>query len=144
MNCLAQMRMKMMHEQWRKWNPLSHAKGPYFLERLCDDINGFHLVLADKKGTKKLTFTWKQAIQSCTRIDKTAALETIAFLNTQYGPECIDTWSFFIVHNSNYLKRLSQESGTLSDFFYGELIHFAIITPTSILHIIAEYEPTVT
>lgn len=134
---------KMMNEQWIKWEPISGLEGKYDIEKLCDDLNGCEIILVHSQDkNKKVRLTWKNSIHSCTRTDKIFTYKTIASIDTKYGFEFHKNWTFFMVKNSDYLKRLSEESYTLSDQFYG-VIHFALITPDSIVDIIPTYEPEV-
>lgn len=135
--------VKTMNEQWIKWEPIIGLEGTYNIERLCDDLSGFEIILIHSQDkNKKIRLTWKNSIHSCTRTDKILASETISSIDRKYGFEFHKNWSFFIVENSDYLKRLSEESYTLSDSFYG-VMHFALITPDSIVGIIPTYEPEV-
>lgn len=134
---------KTMNEQWIKWEPIPGLAGTYDIEKLCDDLNGYEIILVhalDKN--KKVRLSWKKSIHSCTRTDKVFAYDTLASIDKKYGFEFHKNWSFFIVEGSEYLQRLSEESCTLSDQFYG-VIHFALITSDSIVDIIPTYEPKV-
>lgn len=132
---------KMMNEQWIKWEPIPGLEGKYDIERLCDDLSGYEIILVNSQDKyKKVRLNWKNSIQSCTRTDKIFTCEIIASIDRKYGFEFHKNWSFFIVENSNHLKRLSEESCTLSDCFYG-VMHFALITQDSIVDIIPTYGP---
>jgi hypothetical protein len=136
-------KMKMMSEQWRKWEPIPGLEGIYDLEKLCDDLTGYEIILVHSKDkNKKIRLVWKTSVHSCTRTDKIFASKIIASIDRKYGSEFHKNWSFFSLEDSDYLKRLYEESHTLSESFYG-VIHFAIITSDSIIDIIPAYEPEV-
>ena len=128
--------MKTMNEQWIKWEPIIGLEGKYDIEKLCDDLSGFEIILIHSQDkSRKIRLTWRNSVHSCTRTDKIFAYEILASIDKKYGIEFHKNWSFFIVEGSDYLQRLSEESSGLSDQFYG-VMHFAIITSDSIVDVI--------
>lgn len=131
-----------MNEQWIKWQPIPGLEGQYSLEELCEGIHGFEIILINSKDrTKKIRVLWKNWVESFAKLQGDLVTETKTFLDEQYGAGFHESWSFFMVEDSAYLKKLSEESGILSDSY--DVIHFALITPDSIIHIIPTCEPKV-
>lgn len=131
----------MMNEQWIKWKPIPDLEGQCSLEQLCDSIHGFEIILINSKYTKKIKLLWKDWVQSFSKIQGPLVVETKIFLDQKYGPDFHADWSFFIVEDSVYLKKLSKESGALSDAY--DVVHFVLITPDSMVNIIPTHEPEV-
>lgn len=132
-----------MNEQWSKWEPISGLEGKYSLEQLSEGIHGFEIILINAQDTtKKIKLLWKNWVQSYAKTRRAQVIDTKAFLDQKYGSDFYNNWSFFIVEDSTYLKKLSEESWKLSDAY--EVMHFALITQDSIINIIPTYEPEVT
>ena len=132
----------MNNENWVKWEPISDLYEKYDLISFDYNINGLKITLLDEiKKESKIQLKFKNSIDSC-RVTYENNREKIFFaLKDKYGSSFYLKWTFFKVHNSEYLKWLSDESYTVTDYF--NLTHFCIISSESIIDIIASYEPEV-
>lgn len=128
-----------MNEQWKQWNPIEHCEGKYGIYRLCETKEGLELICRHLGRNMRLLFD--QHVYAYTNTNETLTLQILDRIDTQYGLRFYSTWSFFIVENSNYIKRLSERARGVVDTCH--LRHFAFITSDSMTDIISAHEPKV-
>lgn len=129
-----------LEEKWIKWEPIKDLEGGFCEELICDGIDGLTIILSRKKYDEKikLNINWRK-FTSYTVTDETY-LDKI-FNDLRARDSTYKGGSFFKIINSEYLRRLSYSSGTLSD--YKSFTHFVILTSDSVIDVIAEHEPKV-
>lgn len=131
-----------MQEQWTRWEPIVGLAGKYYLESIADTFDGFKAFFFDAKNhNKKIQVIFEDSVHSYIRTDESCRSDLIFRLKNQYGSEFYATWTFFKVTNSEYLRWLSEQSCTFSDYL--KMQHFSFITMDFILDIVTNYEPRV-
>lgn len=132
-----------MNEKWTQWKPLENLSKRYYIESTSSSIDGFTIILADAIGdSPKVKITFENGVNAFRNSEEAFRLSTIHYLNESYGNVFYGNWTFFKAENSEYLKWLSEQSGTISDY-YG-VMHYCLITDDEMLDIAATYEPSVT
>lgn len=130
----------MCDEQLIRWEPISQSEGKYYTYRICECIDGLEIIVVHEDiPSKKVSLLFDKPVYAYTSTNETLASHTLNELEDRYGIDFYGDWTFFMIKNSQYIKRLSQESRTLSDTY--DLQHFVLITADSITDIISHYEP---
>lgn len=125
-----------MIEEWVKWEPSSNLEKIYYISSVSADDNGLVVILLekDKKIIHKAIFKSKNLAYRYT--NETLRAHLVQELNEKYGHAFYAQWIFFEIYNSSYLKWISKESGTISDFL--DLRHFVIFDPNIALDIVVD------
>jgi len=133
-----------MSEKWTLWKPIPNLEDKYFIESMCDMMDGFHIIFAPgERGSraKKVKFFFEGSVTAFRITEEGCRVETIAYLDITYQENPYADWTFFKVENSSYLKWLSEQSSTISDHL--NLQHICCITDDSFLDIATRYEPEI-
>jgi hypothetical protein len=125
----------------RIWKPLNNINGNYWFENLSL-INGNFVFIYEKDqqintkihivcggGLPSFRYTNETYINGFTHID---SLEEI---------KKIRPWCFYTVEDSEYLKKISTDSGGLSDYL--GFTHYCIISGDEVLELVYSAEPIV-
>lgn len=128
-------------EKWIKWEPIQGIIPGFYEECVGDCKEGFIIILRSTKTNDKkdLRVRWSHFVVSYTVTNETY-MDTI-FSDLRLRDVTYKGGTLFKIENSDYLKRLSYSSGTLTD--YMDLTHFVIVTIDSIIEVVADYEPEV-
>src|SRR3990167_9807072 len=103
-------------EEWIQWRPLSNLRNKYYIELLSDDTNGLKIILCtDNLEDQKILINFENSVDAYTRTDDSFVGERIKYLYDNYGKDFYTKCSFFQILNSDYIKRISKESGGISD-----------------------------
>lgn len=128
--------------QWQRWEPIEKLHDKYIIESSTYIIQGgLNIILFVPHKYDKVKMIFKQGVYSYTIADELLRYTLIDSLTEQYGSAFYGDWTFFKIHDSPYLKRLSEQSYGRSDT--RELMHFSIIAVDFIMDIISNYEPEV-
>ena len=123
------------------WKPLDDIGGNYWFENLSLTNENFVFIYRKEKqrntkihiicagGLPSFRYTNETFLGAFTHID---SLEEI---------KSIRPWCFYTVENSAYLKKISDDSGGLSDNF--DFKHYCIISEDEALDLIYSVEPVV-
>lgn len=131
-----------MQEKWVQWKPLENLANKYSVKLMTMSMRDFKILLIDTDAdTPDVSIVFSYPINTFRNSEEAFRLQTIGYLNENYGGDFYSTWSLFKVENSEYLKWLSEQSGGLSDFY--KMIHFCIITDDEIFDFVASDEPKV-
>jgi len=135
-----------MTDDWEQWKPISGLLVHYDISSLVDKGGGLFISLVEAKRIGEefnanshvqilfnRTFAYRNTYE-------TYRYKLILELSEKYGTTFYADWKLFKVHNSSYVKWISDESCTISDDM--ELMHFAFITDDVILEVLATCEPT--
>lgn len=131
-----------MEEQWIQWNPIEKLASKYYIDFVIDKIETFKVNLIDTKSEReKIEIAFLEGVEAYTRVEESFRVKIIHELDKKYGTDFYGDWTFFKVHNSEYIKWLSEQSYKWSDTH--KFMHFCLITADAIMDIIATYEPEV-
>ena len=128
-----------MIEKWTRWEPIDNLQSKYYLVFIIDDEDGLKLIF--ESNYRKLKIFFENGVSSYIKTDEALRSALIKTFNKNYEPSFYGDWTFFKVENSQYLKWLSDQSNTLSDYY--KLNHFACVTDEFIIDIAASGEPLV-
>jgi hypothetical protein len=128
-----------MQEQWIRWEPIEGLFSKYDLDIIIDDEKGLKIIF--ECDQKKVNVFFKHGAVSYIKTNETLRSYLIGSLSKEYGSVFYASWTFFKVENSEYLKWLSAQSCSISDYYH--LQHFSFIVDGSILDIAASVEPIV-
>lgn len=131
-----------MSEKWERWEPIQGLAQKYYIESIIDIIGIFKILLCDAQDrTKKVLITFEKSIDIYRLINENARSHTLSALQEQYGANFYETWTFFRVTNSSYVKWLSEQSYQLSDVW--EFQHLAFVGMNSTVDVINTYNPKI-
>lgn len=130
-----------MNEEWKQWEPVAHSEGKYGMYRLCESKDGLEVICRHQDLDRNMRLLFDQHVYAYTNTNETLTLQVLNGIDVRYGLRFYSTWSFFIVENSNYIKRLSERAYGVVDFCH--LRHFVFITSDSMTDIISAHEPKV-
>lgn len=130
-----------MIEQWKQWEPIADSEGKYGIYRLCESKEGLELICRHEDLDRNMRLLFEHHVYAYTDTNETLALQRFRAIDEQVGLVSYAHWSFFIVENSNYIKRLSEQASGIFDTCH--LKHFAFITSDSMTDIISVCEPKV-
>ena len=142
-NKISEYEKNFIQEQWEKWEPAPGLAQRYDMLVCCDDYRiGFKVVLCNPKNQhEQVHLLWKNSVECYTSSNETQVYVKFSELVRRHEKHLFRDWTFFKVNNSEYLRRLSISSGTLSDIY--NLEHYAIATEETILDIIGGGNPHV-
>lgn len=132
-----------MQEQWTRWEPIKGLAGKYYIDFITDSLDeGFKVILTERDNEKKTVHViFKDSVDCYTSTNESYINHLIFNLDKDYGPSFYGDWTFFKITNSDYLKRLSVISSTISDD--ANFTHFVLLASDSMLDIITNYEPEI-
>jgi hypothetical protein len=132
-----------MEDNWIQWKPAENLQAKYYIEALCDSLQGFKIVLSDVNDrNKRVLINFRTSAYAYRRTDETSRYRLILQLKEKYGGSFYGNCSLFKVENSSYVKWVIEESEEIvAD---REFLHFCIIAGDSVLDIIDYDEPEVT
>ena len=132
-----------MQEQWTRWEPIQGLARKYYIDSITDNIDeGFRVVLSESGNAKKTVHVvFRDSVDCYTSTNESYINHLIFSLYERYGDDFYGDWTFFKVLNSDYLKRLSVLSSTISDD--AGFTHFVLLASDSMLDIITNYEPEI-
>ena len=129
-------------EVWIRWEPAPHLVNRYYIESVCNNCNGFNILLAEEEVPEnKVYVRFKDWVNGYRHTDETLRAHLVHELHKKYGVQFCSQWTFFRVLNSSYLAWLSEQSSTISDHM--NLMHFVIFDSDTAIDIAATYEPTI-
>jgi len=134
-----------MSEKWIRWEPIANLEGKYFIESVCDMLDGLQIIFDPSKNhnnKKKLKFFFEYSVEAFRIADEGHRIQMIFDLKHMYGGNFFGNWTFFKVENSSYLKWLSEQSCTVTDHL--NLQHICCIADNSILDLATGYDPEIT
>lgn len=129
---------KIIMEKWIKWEPLEEIKGKFYIDAICDDINGLRFALSNEKA--KIEVIFNGFVASYRSIEEGYKQKAIYEMQGDYDSSYFRNASFFIIKNSEYIAWLCEES---YDIYTRNLIHFVICEYNSFVDIITTEEPTI-
>jgi len=129
-----------MQEHWIRWHSLTELAEKYYFESVLYIKKDFIILMSERNNRKNMVkITFKKSVRSYKYTDETYTLYHTIMKNELYGSSFYGDWTFFKVYNSDYLEWIKDQSkNSLSG-----LTHFSLITPLSVLDIIATSEPIV-
>jgi len=133
-----------MSEQWIQWKPAVNLEGKYFVESICDMLDGLHIIFdpsEKSKNPKKLKFFFEYSVKSFRIADESCRTQMLFDLKNIYGDNFYGNWTFFKIENSSYLKWLSEQSCTITDYL--SMQHICCIAGNSVLDLATGYEPEI-
>jgi hypothetical protein len=132
-----------MEERWMCWEPASDLQKRYYIEALCDSMQGFRVILSDAKDrNKRVLINFEDSVEGYRYSEETMRCNLIYELSEKYGRDFCGDWSLFRVENSSYMQWAIAESLNIVENW--GLQHFCIIGSMSVLDIINGLEPKVT
>ena len=134
-----------MQENWQNWEPISGLSNKYIIDLIkCDSDVGFQIKFSEcRNKEKKILVTFKNGVFAYREADEKIKNYAVTKLSNAEGLDIYSNWTFFKVTNSSYLKWLSEESGTLSEIFYGITNHYAFAAENMLLEVADNSEPIV-
>jgi hypothetical protein len=132
-----------MEEHWIRWEPISNLQKKYYIEALCDSIQGFKVILFEMSNkNNKILIHFKDSVWAYRYAEEIVRCNLVYELGEKYGKEFFTDWTFYKVENSEYSKWATKQSlGIIEDW---GLQHFCIAGLDSVLDIINVAEPKVT
>lgn len=125
----------------RLWKPLNNLSGTYWFENLSlTDGNFVFIYEKDKQPNSKVHIICTGGIASFRYTNETYT-NGYNYLDSPEEIKAIRPWSFYIVEDSEYLKKISEDSGGLSDEF--DFKHYCIISGNEVLDLIYPIAPVV-
>lgn len=128
-----------MQERWIRWEPIEGLLANYDIDAILDTQEGLKVIL--ECDQKKVSVFFKNGAASYIKTDETLRSYLIGTLSKEYGSSLYANWTFFKVENSDYLRWLSAQSCSISDYY--QLNHFSFMTDDSILDVATSGEPVV-
>lgn len=126
-----------MTEGWIKWEPIQDSTILYYMTNISYDTPGLTILLEQKNNSnKKISMLFDAHIASYFFTDLTHRSN-----KSKYAQVLEMDQKFFTILHSNYLQRLSVQSGGISDT--RDLIHFAIVALDGIIDVASPFEPIV-
>lgn len=130
-----------MKEKWNRWEPIKGLSKNYYCESLIDTPDdGFQIRLFDNNN-KKLQISFPDSVEAYRSTDENFIYETLEYLETHYGKEFYENWTFFKVKNSEYLEWIKKQSGGIFEIY--QLEHYCIWTVNCRIDIINNYDPKI-
>ncbi len=129
--------------KWTRWDPLDELNCEYCITSIKDDINGLEIIfthIEEKKSDAKIIFH-SGSVESYRVCDEHCRLELLRKLKEKYGGEFYAKWNYFKVVDSEYLKWLSKESDTITDYL--EVQHYVLMDQDIVLDVVATVEPKI-
>ena len=125
-----------MNEQWIRWEPITGSEGKYYVYKVYNKINELEIVVIHEKNKeKKLRLLFEDKICSYSDTNETLTLQILSNVKEKHGPNFYGDWNFFIVENSEYIKRLSIQSRGSIDAYHPK--HFVLMNSDSITDVIS-------
>jgi hypothetical protein len=129
------MKARFMQECWGIWEPVSGLKDKYNIDTIEYTLMGGFIITfseCDDKE-KKVTVTFKHGVLAHREFDEK--------LDHSYEKDFSAQWTFFKVTNSSYLKWLSEQSHTLSEYY--SVTQYSFLAMNKTLDVVISYEPIV-
>ena len=130
-----------MKEYWEKWQPSIAVSRRYDLIKLEKDNDGFRLFVDSTDDNSRIKIQFAGRIYAYRSTMELAGLSNFNKMNDKNGTNIVSDGTFFIVQNSNYVKKIEADSGVI--FPTSQLIHFAIIASTTYEEIITDQLPEI-
>ena len=129
-----------MQEQWIKWEPVEGLGSKYYVESIYSNVeSGFKMILSEVENNKNKVYVFfKYCVADHRTINGNFRNKIIDALREEYGSEFYNSWSFFKVNNSAYVKWVSEESYGTSDI--RNFTHYSFIAENSIVDIITNHK----
>lgn len=130
-----------MAKKLRVWKPLDSIGGTYWFENMSLLNENFVFVYRKPQERHiKVHVICGGSIPSFRYTNETYESNQI-FLNSTEEMQSLRPWCFYTVEDSEYLKKLSEDSGGISDF--EEVKHYCIISFDEIVDLAYPIEPVV-
>jgi hypothetical protein len=124
-----------------KWEPIQDLSKEYYIELITDDLNIFCINMLEVKNPKNgIKVIFKDSVEAYRSTDESFRSKLFFDLD-KICENDVDSWTFFKVINSEYLKWLSSQSYGWIDSF--NCIHFLFITYDFVLDVVANCEPEI-
>ena len=125
----------------RLWKPLNNLSGTYWFENLSlTDGNFIFIYRKDKQPNSKIHIICTGGIASFKYTNETYT-NGYSYVGSLDEIKAIRPWCFYTIENSEYLKKISDDSGGLSYTF--DFKHYCIISGDEVLDLIYPIEPVV-
>lgn len=127
-------------EDWTRWEPAEGLSGRYYIDSfgMVGDHWDFVIMLCNEDNTQKVEIRFEGAVVSYRYTNESYCFGIFGQLSKKYGDEFYSTWSFFKIHNSDYIQWIVSKS------YDSDFTHFCIIGGDEVIDIISTYEPKVT
>lgn len=134
-----------VNEQWTRWEPFPYSNRTcYYIEQMTINKKGLIIILVEYASEiNAVQVVFKNSVVAYTSTDESFVIDTLSYLDENYGDHFYGTWPFFKITNSKYIQRLSDRLKSHSKDA-STLIHFVLLTGNSTVDVIANYEPEVT
>lgn len=125
----------------RIWKPLDNIGGSYWLEGIAlIDANFVFMYKKDRQHDTKIRVICGGGLPSFRYTNETY-LGDFMHLDSKEAIQKIRPWCFYLVEDSEYLKKLSEDSGELSAYLGFK--HYCIISKDEMIDIVYSVEPIV-
>lgn len=132
-------------EQWLKWNPVFNVLSRYEFQSMTHTSDSITIILFDPDKNKKIKIVFDGFVDAYQYVDIRYQAERLNEIEKKYGKEFFNKWTFFKVINSDLRRWLNEESLGIIDYFFthNSYMHFAFVTSTCVIDVIAGYEPKI-
>lgn len=105
-----------MENNWKAWIPHRDLENKYFICKIVDDEDGLQLLLISNDYTKKICVQFPGMVYAYRTRLELAALCTLDKIEDETRGFLASDWTFFVVENSAYAKRLQKNRKTYIHF----------------------------
>jgi hypothetical protein len=129
-----------MSEQLRIWKPVNDLQGRYWLKNLFMANATFNFTFECEQ--REVRIICMGGLPSYTYTNESYAFNrSFVHLDSKEDVQTIQPWSFYIIENSPYIRRITETSAGVNEMY--DLKHYCIIGEDEIIDIIYPTEPIV-
>ena len=130
-----------MKEYWKKWLPTIDVARKYYITKLVENNDGLHLLLVSTDDKSKIKIEFPGYVHAHRYTEELAARSTIEAIRDERGELIASDWTFFIVENSAYARKIEVDSSEI--YTASQLIHFAVVASDSLVEVITYLVPEI-
>jgi hypothetical protein len=132
-----------MFGKWQLWHPLTETSGEYYIKSHHDDFENLKFVLSkyETENNTEIHVTFKSGFEAYRKTNESYRLRLWAYLDETHSDLERAKWPLLIVEDSEYLKFLSEESASFSDYVNHK--HYCIMDSEWIFDIASQQQPRV-
>jgi len=129
-------------ENWIPWNPLKKECGEYYINDYNNSFGGLKIILC-KAGTEQKTqvhVSWDGMVEAIRIMNESYRSRFWSYLD-ENQKNLHRSWPLFIIHDSEFLNFLSNESCKISDRL--KFKHYCIMDMECVLDVASQLQPKV-
>lgn len=130
-----------MQEKWNKCNFIIDNFGKMYLEELTKRKGEMELILRGELHNTVVKILFDGEVLSFRCSDEGRRIKTINDLDKVYGLDFYKNQNYFIIENSEYIKRFNEETYDIYKNF--NIVHYVFILSDDIIDILSTFPPII-